>query len=144
MKAKPKYRTSAQLGILPEERKALIAFVQAPAQGGVITVDGHKHFYAQHTVQSWAAAKATGCRTAGCVAGFVWEHVTRVQRCKTLRGRYEALDYFCVCVRHEPAPAVFLADLYSDANWAISLVQARQVVDRALRTGKVKWPLRKD
>lgn len=86
----PKYRTAAQLGILPEERKALIAFVNAPALGRTIALNGHAHYYDQGEAQNYTEAEENHCGTAGCVAGFVFAHARVVQGKRTLRQARDA------------------------------------------------------
>jgi hypothetical protein len=128
-----KYLSSKELGILPEERKALIAFVKSPFEGNIIEVNGSSHFYDQRYTESFAE----GCKTAGCVAGYVFAHVRKVQKKNKLRGAKCAWQYF-----YEAAlPAGkgdILEGIYSQ-NERVSLSKAIKVVKKALKTGKVDW-----
>jgi hypothetical protein len=147
----PKYLTASQLGILPEERKALIAFATAPALGRTISVNGHVHYYDQGDYNDEEAAEYNECGTAGCVAGFVFAHARHVQKKRTLRGQRSVEDYFYSATEYKGQaeddvwtgtydPLVpLLRELYSESNSDQKLVHARKVVKRMLRTGKVNW-----
>lgn len=137
-----KYKTAAQLGILPEERTALIAFVDAPALGRTIAVNGHAHYYDQGRVDSEELAEANECGTAGCVAGFVFAHVRRVQGKRSLRGARDAELYINRATDYDyeaDGPTVpFLEEIFSQGE-PQKLSHTKKVVDKALRTGHVDW-----
>lgn len=139
--AKPKYKTADELGILPEERTALIAFVEAPALGRVISVNGKSHYYAQSYVADESVAQIHECGTAGCVAGFVFAHIRYVQKKRSVRHSADAEDYA------NAASSIFmgevdkrgvLEELFEEGQ-PCRLKDARKVVQHALRTGKVDW-----
>lgn len=143
----PKYMTAAQLNILPAERKALIAFVQAPALGRIVSVNGKAHYYDQGHASDDEQAKVNECGTAGCVAGFVFAHALHVQGLRSLRKMRSADDYIGeACderydeetLEYEPVSEL-LTDLFSEGSSNRSLAEAKAVVDKMLRTGEVKW-----
>lgn len=139
---KPKYLTAAELGILPAERKALIAFVEAPALGRIVSVNGKAHYYNQGQVDIPNTAAEHECGTAGCVAGFVFAHARHVQKLKLLRGASGARGYAEAAweVDADDNPVCpLLSDIYAQGNNEIALAKARKVVAHALTTGKVKW-----
>lgn len=142
-KPKPKYLTAEKLGILPEERTALIAFVTAPSLGCIIAVNGHAHYYDQATVDSKETAGMSDCGTAGCVAGFVIAHAQVVQKKRYLRNAKRPQSYIDEACSKDWATdrykAPLLHSLYREARRQ-KLAQAKKVVDRALRTGNVVWP----
>ena len=129
---KPIYLSAKQLGILPEERKALIAFVNAPALGNNIAMNGHAHHYNQGTAESDDLAEKNECGTAGCVAGFVFAHATVIQGLRSLHGQVTADGYMNSC-------GDILDGLYCEGNQDIRLALARRVVDHMLKTGEVDW-----
>lgn len=141
-----KYLTAKQLGILPEERKALIAFCTAPTLGRIVALNGHAHYYDQEVAETEASEHE--CGTAGCVAGFVLAHARIVQRKHSLRGERNAESYLERAVAtdapedewwNEGKPLVpVLYDLYTEDD-PRTLSEARSVVAKMLRTGKVKW-----
>lgn len=144
---KPNFKTAAQLGILPEERKALIAFVEAPALGRVVSVNGHAHYYDQAHSSNQEQAETNECGTAGCVAGFIFAHARAVQGKRTLRGARNAQDYLDAACESE------LGDIYDWDEKPIApllnelfrhgedekLAYAKKVVVKALKTGRVDW-----
>lgn len=140
-----KYLTAAKLGILPEERKALIAFVDARTLGRIIEVNGHAHYYDQgHAANEWQAVE-NECGTAGCVAGFVFAHAKAVQGKRKLRGEDTAACYINAATDqaydeyHNCEPVCpLLSDLYTEGQ-DHKLAEARKVVYKALRTGRVEW-----
>lgn len=141
-KPKQKYLTAEKLGILPEERTALIAFVTAPSLGCIIAVNGHAHYYDQATVDNKETAGVTDCGTAGCVAGFVFAHAQVVQKKRTLRREKSPQSYIDQACSKDWAAGRYesplLHSLYREGkHW--KLAQAKKVVDRALRTGNVVW-----
>lgn len=147
--AKAKYLTSKQLGILPEERKALIAFATAPALGRLVAVNGQAHYYDQGDVDDKDIAKEHECGTAGCVAGYVFAHARVVQKRRTLRGATTPYDYIEAAwatdeTRDEygwkpgVARVPVLANLYGESGER-TLKEARKVVTKMLQTGKVVW-----
>lgn len=139
---KPKYLTAEKLGILPAERKALIAFVEAPALGRIVAVNGKAHYYDQSEVQDTWVAERNECGTAGCVAGFVFAHARHVQKLRTLRGGRSAQAYINASFADDKdfnPKTPLLNDLYEDGDSTRSLAEARAVVKRALTTGKVRW-----
>lgn len=150
------YLTAKQLGILPEERKGLIAFVETPSLGRTLAVNGKAHLYDQGDIDNEEKAEENECGTAGCIAGFVFAHVRHVQKIKTLRSARNASDYIDAACEDkgqfegddsdeadwnwvEKHIAPLLADLYSEGGDR-TLVEAKKVVSKALRTGKVAWP----
>jgi hypothetical protein len=141
-----KFKTAAQLGILPAERKAFIAFLKAPAEGRKVAVNGKTHYYDQSFVSDRDTAKAHGCGTAGCVAGFVHAHARHVQGLSSLRGARTADNYMAAACADEypkddwwPVPKYPLLDaLYSEGEDR-TLTETRSVVRKMLRTGRVKW-----
>jgi hypothetical protein len=146
-KSKTKYLTAAKLGILPEERAALIAFVESPTYGRVVVVNGKGHLYDQGAVEDPDEAKRHECGTAGCVAGYVFAHARHVQGVKRLRGARDADGYIDTAwntvedqrTGDEKPVVPLLHALYGEGNER-KLGEARKVVAKALRTGKVKWP----
>tara|TARA_R110000868_G_scaffold158980_2_gene387418 strand:+ start:1079 stop:1513 length:435 start_codon:yes stop_codon:yes gene_type:complete len=141
-----KYKTAKQLGILPEEHKALVAFVKAPVLGRTISVNGHAHYYDQELTNDRYTAKENECGTAGCVAGFVLAHVQNVQKKRKLRGYSTPWNYIEAAwhapwnektYKHEPVCPI-LYDLYSEVD-EHKLAEARRVVDKMLKTGRVDW-----
>lgn len=136
------YKTAKQLGILPEERKALIAFVKAPFLGRTIEVNGHAHYYDQNGADNPSEAEENECGTAGCVAGYVYAHAKIVQKVRRLRGCKNADEYIgCATEYHdqdEEPVAPVLYHLYIEGG-DHKLAEARRVVDKMLRTGRVEW-----
>ena len=144
-----KFLTASKLGILPEERKALIAFIKSPALGRTVSVNGHAHFYAQGYVNDEGTAEDNECGTAGCVAGFVFAHAKHVQGKSRLRGARSPggyIDNACaeklfddedggVSIPKVPV----LSDLYRE-SYDYKLTDARKVVAKFLTSGKVVWP----
>ena len=133
---KAEYLSAKALDILPEERKALIAFVAAPSLGRNIALNGHAHHYNQGDVDDPCAARENECGTAGCVAGFVFAHATIVQGLRSLRDEtcadgYLQSSHFWDC--H------MLDNLYGEGNTEIPLAHAKKVVDQMLKTGEVDW-----
>lgn len=142
--AKKPYLTAKQLGIFPEERKALIAFVKAPSMGRVIEVDGKLHYYDQSEVDDEFVALKNECGTAGCVAGYVFAHAKSVQKLKKLRGVKSVSSYIDAAASFsngsiDELESPFLTALYEQGDGSITLTKAKIVVDKALKTGKVKW-----
>lgn len=150
-----KYKTAKQLGILPEERTALIAFASAPALGRTIALNGRAHYYDQGHAQDGEQAEENHCGTAGCVAGFVFAHARYVQGKRKLRGATNADDYISaagdiahhsvpdeICARPDDKnwkPTVpLLYELYSEGSER-KLPEAQRVVAGMLRTGRVRW-----
>lgn len=133
---KPRYLTAKALGILSEERTALIAFTKAdmPADDKVV-LNGHVHYYNQCYVEDKGIARDQECGTAGCVAGYVFEHIRVVQGQHYARNRRNASDYISAAVYSD---SHLLSDLYRRGD-TTTLVTARKVVRRALRTGTVDW-----
>lgn len=140
-KTKTKYLTADQLGILPEERKALIAFLVAPSYGRVVIVNGKAHYYDQETASDPSVAKKHECGTAGCVAGYVFAHARNVQGLKRLRGAAGAQSY--IDKAFDQNTGGLLDHLYEEQHER-TLKEARAVVERALRTGKVRWQKKHD
>lgn len=145
------YKTAKELGILPEERRALIAFCKSPALGRAVALNGRSHYYRQDMVSDQDEAKQHGCGTAGCVAGYVFAHIRNVQGFKSVRGARTAEAYIeraagsmdpwddergC-CVVNKTIP--FLHGIYSEGDDEWTLGDARRVVGRALKTGVVTW-----
>ena len=142
-----KYKSAKELQILPEEHKALIAFVKAPDLGRIVEVNGHAHFYDQSYADDDSTAKLAECGTAGCVAGFVFAHVKTVQKKRRLRGTVSADGYIeAACddnydyLEHKYTHiAPLLQRLYRMAA-PYKLSTAKKVVETLLRHGKVSWP----
>ena len=148
------YRSAKHLGILPEEREALIAFVKAPALGRIVSVNGHAHYYDQEHASDKDQAKENECGTAGCVAGFVFAHVSTVQGKRHLRGARNADQYIDKATHTDKTDSIadyywedddgkpdipVLHELYTmGGEWKLSTT--RRVVDGLLRLGKVRWP----
>lgn len=139
-----KYLTAKQLGILPEERAALIDFVKAPALGRTIALNGRAHYYDQSNVDMPDTAKESDCGTAGCVAGYVFAHARRVQKKRTLRGADSARTYIGAAqgdydiTTGTEGPSTLFSELYGEGGDR-KLPEAKRVVDKMLRTGKVLW-----
>ena len=123
-----------------------------------ISVNGHAHYYDQDSAEDEKRAEENECGTAGCIAGFVFAHARHVQKKRTLRGARAARDYIrhaaCIippgydqngvrvtegCDDEVPEGAVpILYHLYREGG-DTKLAEARKVVERMLRTGKVVW-----
>lgn len=138
---KQRYLTAKALGILPEERTALIAFTKARTLGdSKVALNGHVHYYNQCYVEDEAVAEEKECGTAGCVAGYVFEHIHVVQRQRYVRNRISADGYISAAVYSD---SNLLNDLYRRGD-TTTLVVARKVVRTMLRTGVVDWSPAKD
>lgn len=152
MAKKKPYLTAAKLGILPEERTALIAFIEAPALGRIISVNGHAHFYDQGSVDIQSKAEENECGTAGCVAGYVFAHAKYVQGLKKVRDARSSDGYInaawgLIAIKYDEygdvleegrAVAPLLKALYEESG-DMKLDSARKVVDHMLRKGEVDW-----
>jgi hypothetical protein len=141
-----KYLTADQLNILPEERKALIAFANATTLGRIVSLNGKAHYYDQGVADAPEVAEENHCGTAGCVAGFVFAHARVIQGKRSLRGQRSADEYIEAAFEHvenkggELTPvAPLLDELYGESYSGWTLPDAQRVVGNMLRTGKVKW-----
>ena len=145
---KKPYLTAKQLGILPEERTALIAFTKADHIGNAMRLNGHAHYYDQTNSNNGAQ---NGCGTSGCVAGYVFAYARHVGKKKTLRGATGPNGYISVAwgstsgeyseegsYMDDKPISPFLYSLYSEGEEK-DVAHAQKVVDKALRTNKVKW-----
>lgn len=129
------YKTADELGVTTEEHTALIAFATAePIDGDIIPLNGRRHFYIQRFISDYVAAQNHDCGSAGCVAGYVFEHITHIQHGIRPRGALGAQGY----IAHAVSENMMLDDLYR-FNRYVPFEQARLVVDHMLRTGGVNW-----
>lgn len=137
-----KYLTAAKLGILPEERKALVAFVTKAAEGQIVALNGRKHYYDQRDVEMSFDYEEHTCGTEGCIAGYVFAHAKYIQKKRTLRAARSASDYINASWKEDYLKNIpdvpFLYNLYREGDRR-TLNKARGVVRRALTTGKVSW-----
>lgn len=136
-----KYLTAKQIGILPEERKALVAFVKARHSENKMRLNGGTHYYDQSFVDDPGAASEHGCGTAGCIAGYVFAHARRVQGKRSLRGA-RTVDSYINKAWDEDANGNFLIPalgrLYVNGSHHL-VPEAKRVVKKMLRTGKADW-----
>jgi hypothetical protein len=150
---KPKsFMTAKALGIMPEERKALIAFIKAPHLGNNIALNGKAHHYNQSYVDNEDHAEDSGCGTAGCVAGYVFWHAKIVQKLRKLRNTNNPDAYIEIVwsenkfwsedneIASEKNPMYCepLQALYDEGE-EHAVEETKKVVDKFLRTGKVCW-----
>lgn len=132
---KAPYITADGLGITTAEHTALVAFATAePIDGNIIPLNGHRHYYIQRVVADYSAAADHDCGSAGCVAGYVFEHIIRIQRRERPRAALSAQGY----IAHAVSENMMLDRLYR-FNQYVPFEQARVVVDHMLRTGSVEW-----
>ncbi len=130
-----KFMTAKQLGIMPAERKALIAFVEAKSAGPFMeTKEGALHLYDQSEVDDDFRACEHSCGTAGCIAGFNFAHMTETQGVPRPRAATDAFEYIDNAGEASP----FFQELYWEGNGK-TVAQAQRVVRKALQTGKVRW-----
>lgn len=134
-KRREQYLTAKQLGILPEERKALIAFAEAPRHDRIMALNGHSHYYNQLYLTGPERATAEHCGTAGCIAGYVFAHAKNVQNQATLRGSHFVHGY----LDNVGTASDMLCRLYSDVQPSRTVPEAQRVVKTMLRTGKAQW-----
>jgi hypothetical protein len=144
------YKTAKQLGLLPVEREALIAFVKAPSLGNNIALNGHAHHYNQGVSDDADLASNNHCGTAGCVAGYVFHYAKIMAKMKKLRDVDNADDYIETVMLVEvqddwdspswpnrnPHYNPMLKKLYQEGGDK-EIVKAKAAVDYMLRNGKV-------
>jgi len=133
---KAPYLTAKQLDITIPEYRGLVAFVKSRFndEKKTISLNGVKHYYDQSYIESREDAEEHNCKTAGCVAGYVYAHARFIQKKRDVLGRKSAESYYSFAARNFGV----LRDLYTEySHYNVS--ETKRVVEHLLRTGEVDW-----